>query len=106
MSPPNCPPAAGFGFSKPGGRELPVLANCFQLPPLPLLLFYVKGPPAFPTVFNACADSFCTSFTEVVILYNPQLSVAVLDPLHHHRIADKVRQNGEKLETLPVAISP
>ncbi len=53
LSPPSCPPAAGFGFSKPGGRELPC-----QLPPLPLLLFYAKGPPAFLTVSIACADRF------------------------------------------------
>jgi hypothetical protein len=49
---------------------------------------------------------FCTSFTEVAILYSPQQTVAVLDPRHHHRTADKVHQNWEQLETLPVAISP
>ena len=70
------------------------------------MLFYAKGPPAFPTGNIVCADSFCTSFTEVTILYNPQQTVAVLDPLHHHKTADKVRQNGDQLETLPASISP
>jgi len=44
----NRTPAAGFGLSKPGGREPTCFACCFQLPPppLPLLLFLAKGPPA------------------------------------------------------------
>ena len=72
--------------------------------PLPLLIFYAKGLLAFPTVFIAYDDKLCISVTEVDIIYGPPQTVAVLDPLH--RTADKVRENGEQLETLLVAISP
>jgi hypothetical protein len=47
MSPPSCPPASGFGFSKPGRMELPCFAGCFQLHPLPLQPHRLRHPHSF-----------------------------------------------------------
>ena len=45
LSPPSCPPAAGFGLAKPGERPPGCFAGCFQLPPPlpPFLLFPAYG---------------------------------------------------------------
>ncbi len=70
---PSCPPAppaylSVFSYSE--GRELPSAGCCFYCP---LALWRLatfappKGPPSFPTVALAWAESFCTSFTEVLI---------------------------------------
>ena len=95
-----------FRLIKARGGRAALPRRLLRLPPLPLLLFSAKGPPAFPTAFSACADSLCTSFTEVALLYMPHCTIALLDLLHHRRTANKVRQNGEHLETLAIAISP
>ena len=100
------PYGSRFRLIKARGGRAALPSRLLQLPPLSLLLFSAKGPPAFPTAFSACADSLCTSFTEVALLYMPHCTIALLDLLHHHRTANKVRQNGEHLETLAIAISP
>jgi hypothetical protein len=92
------PYGSRFRLIKARGGRAALPRRLLQLPPLSLLLFSAKGPPAFPTAFSACADSLCTSFTEVALLYMPHCTIALLDLLHHHRTANKVRQNGEHHE--------